>query len=159
MKVESINIILENCEVIGINRQYVGAFYITDIKRTISRLAMNSISDTINSDEIFIQVSSKANDVSAYLTTWGDNTTKPFDRIRQHNDITAIEIVWENKTNEYIYVDWGGNSDYTNSNQTSAINETTGDLYIAVSENETVSEFFKVGLIEKEAEYWSLYED
>ncbi len=158
-QVKCIDIVLENCEVIRIMREHIGDFHVLDIKRSISRIAMNSVSGTLSAEEIFIQVSSEANETTSYLTTWSANDTKPFQRIVQSMDISAIDINYEDGSNEEVLVNWGGDSDYTNEKQTADMNEDTGDLYIAISENTTVFDYFENELEEEESNYWSLYEE
>lgn len=156
-EVKSIELVLENCEMIEIKREHIGSFNLSNIRRSISRIAANSICDSLSAEDAFIQISSKANTINSYSFTWDDNKILPFDRLTQHKDITAIEIHYEDGSNEYIYVNWGGKSDYTNLYQTSKINQHTGDLYIAISEKYKVDDYFAEE-IEKENSYvWDLY--
>lgn len=135
-EIESIKLVLENCESIKIHTKHIGDFSIDDITRSISRLAMNSVSDLTTSDNIHIQVSSEANKTGSFVTSFQDKM--PFDRITEHNDITAIEIKYQNNETEYISTNWNSSDRYININQTSTINTHTGDLYIVISTKETV---------------------
>lgn len=152
-EIKSIELVLENCEVIEIGRENIGIFFVLDIKRSISRKAVNSISDSTTMEELFMQISSNANNIKSYITTWSENK-KPFERLMCHEDITAIDINYQDNTNEYISVKWGGNSDYTNIYQTSAMNQYTGDLYIVISKKETAELYFSDYLNEKESDWF-----
>lgn len=156
-EIKSIEIVLENCEAIRIDRENLGYFNIDNIKRSISRMAMNSVSDYLSAEKIFIQISSKANNHSSFIFTCHEGEVTPFDRILKYSDITSVVVNYENETSEEIYVDWGGDSDYTNPYQSVAINEKTNDLYIVISKNDEVHEFFKDNLEEEEG-HWELYE-
>jgi hypothetical protein len=157
-EIKFIELVLENCEIIKIDKQHIGIFRIENIKRSISRVAMNSISDHKSAEEVFIQISSKANNYNSYVTTWSGNETLPFTRLIKYKDITAISIHYEDDDEEYIYVPWGGESDYKNEYQSCKINEHTGDLYIIISEKENVENYFKECL-EDEDTYWESYEE
>lgn len=158
-EIMSIELVLENCEVIKIEREYIGSLFIENITRSISRRAINSIRDSMSAEEVFIQISSEANKAKSYSTTWSDNEVSPFERLVRCSDITAVSINYQDGSDEYIYVKWGGESDYSNVNQTSAVNERTGDLYIAISEKETAESYFSSFLEEDDSCYWSLYKE
>lgn len=158
-EVKSVELILENCEVIEIKREYIGIFHVSDIKKSISRDAINSISDYVTAEEVFIQISSKANNSSSYVGDLHDGEITPFDRLIRYADITALNIKYQDGSKEYIFVKWGGDSDYTNEYQSVAINEKTGDLYIAISEKENVESYFKEYLQDENNSFWGLYEE
>ncbi|MED3792503.1 hypothetical protein P4571_08600 [Niallia alba] len=156
-EIKSIGLSLENCEAMEFKREDIGRFNIIDIKRSISRSASNSVSDYLTSEEVYLQLSSKANKYSTFTCTWHDGEVTPFERLLQHKDIVAIDINYEDGTNEYIYVKWKGESDYTNEIETVKMNDHTGDLYIVISENENVESYFRESLEEEEAITWYLY--
>ncbi|MCA1027071.1 hypothetical protein LCM23_13295 [Cytobacillus kochii] len=160
-EIDSIEIVLENCESIKIGREDLGTFEVSDIKRSISRMAMNSISDSMSAEEIFIQISPKANVHSSFISTWHDEESgiKPFDRLTNHNDITAININYQNGSSEYIFVNWGGDSECENSFQTSETNKHNGDLFIAISEKNKAELYFSDDLEDEDAWHWEMYSE
>lgn len=158
-EVKSVELILENCEVIEIKREHIGVFHVLDIKKSISRDAINSINDYLEAEEIFIQISSKANNPSSYVEDLHDGEITPFDRLMRYADITALNIKYQDDSEEYIFVKWGGDSDYTNEYQSVATNEKTGDLYIVISEKENVESYFKEYLQDENNSFWELLKE
>ncbi|MCY7954716.1 hypothetical protein MOB72_08110 [Bacillus licheniformis] len=157
-EVKYIELVTENCEVIRIDREHIGHFRMSNITRSIARRASNSISESLSTEEIFLQVSSKANTTDANVCTWEGNDTLPFDRLQKHHDIVAIDVIFQDGSNEYIYGKWGGDSEYTNENQTVSVNENTGDLYLVISEKDNVQQHFTDLLEEDEDDtFWDLY--
>lgn len=140
-EVVSIDIILENCEVIRVNREHIGYFCMSDVKKSIVRIGVNSISDFLQCDELYIEICSKVNHPDSYVSTRQDNDILPFDRILRYNDITSLDINYEDGSSECISVKWDEDSFYSNSYQTSKMNEFTGDLYIVVSDKVTADEY------------------
>lgn len=158
-QIKSVQLALENCETIEIGKEDIGKFYVSDIKRSISRRAVNSISDSLSAEEVCIQISSKANCHKSFISTWHDGEVKPFDRLMKHDDITALCINYQDGKSEHIYVNWGGDSEYNNDYQSIAVNENTGDLYLVISKKKNVGDYFKEDLIEEETYVWELYSD
>ncbi|PJI12358.1 hypothetical protein CTV96_09425 [Bacillus altitudinis] len=153
-----IELVTENCEVIRLDRQHIGRFHMKDVSRSILRRASNSVSGLTTAEEMFLQISAKANVISAYEDTWDDQTTLPFDRILENTDICAVEITYEDGSSEYILVKWG-EDDWTNEYQTVSINENTGDLYIVISGETTAEEHFEYLLQEENADvFWRTIE-
>lgn len=139
-EIKSIELVLENCEVIVVEKESIGTMNLTNIHRSIRRVATNSVSDLLQAEEVFIQISSKVNHVSSYSLSLGSGT--PFERLMQYGDITAVLINYEDGSEEYIFVDWSEGCEYNNLYQSSAVNEQTGDLYLVISPKETVESFF-----------------
>lgn len=157
-EVKFIELVLENCEVIRIERKHIGSFFVSNITRSISRIATNSISDSLTAEDICIQVSPKANTPSSFRTGWSDDKATPFERIIMYDDIAAINIVYQDESEEYIFVNWGGDSKRNNIYQTSMIAERIGNLYIVISEKKKVETYF-VDFLEEDPFYWDLYSE
>lgn len=132
-RVSRIDLVLENCEVICVPEEKIRRFHVTGISRTVERIAVNSIRENTRCEELFVELLPGANVATAFQTALGD--VLPFDRLVRHRDICAIDVIYEDGTNEYIYVPWGGDSDYTNESQRSELTE-EGRLQITVGETE-----------------------
>lgn len=137
-RVERIDIVLENCEVIEIKAEDTGTIYVGEIYRTIWRVASNSISEIVRSKSVIIELLDRANCSESYANTWSGNEELPFDRLTKHRDICALDIVYTDGTNDYIYVPWGGDDDYENSYQESAVTS-EGSLRIRIEEKSEVT--------------------
>lgn len=155
-KVKNIDLVLENCEVLKFDSKYIGRFYMTNITRTISRKASNFISESYSAENVFLQLFSEGNDSIAFEQSWSSNEF-PFDRLQQYPDIVAIDVFYEDGSNDYILVNWLGNSDEINRNQTTKLNEYTGDLFLVISGKETVESYFEDVLVEDES-YYGLFD-
>lgn len=68
-EVESIELILENCENILIEKNHIGFMDFKNISKSIARRALNSVSEKMTSDGFAVEISAKANDASSYI--WG----------------------------------------------------------------------------------------
>lgn len=143
-EIMSIDIALENCEVITVKAEHIKYLKLHNIGRSITKFNYsNSFENTLQSEGLFLRISSASNTYDSFTCTWDDGEVTPFQRLQEHLDIVAININYTNGDKEYIYAPWGGNSDYVNEYQTIAIHKDTGDMYIAVSEKHKVEEYFE----------------
>lgn len=140
---QSIDLVLENCEVIQIKSEHIHFFHVDEITRSISRFGTNTVHDMTSCKEFFLQISPLSKDMSSYDFTYNSNTTLPFDRLLKHQDLVAVNIKFDDNSEKYIYVSWGGESDWINVHQTCRVSEQTGDLFIVVSESKTADTYFK----------------
>ena len=129
--IKSIDIICENCEVFNIPAKYIGYIDIIGIERNIHRIAVNAIRDSLRAKEIAIEIFSEiGKDI--------------IDRLINYNDITALELIYTDKSSEIIYVNYKDESDRLgaeNLNQDSYISK-LGNLYIKIIENKELEDYF-----------------
>ncbi|MBZ9693219.1 hypothetical protein [Clostridium sp. M14] len=140
-EIKKIEFILENCEVIEFEGKHVGDFDVENIKTNISRIACNSISKHNVCETFAIEISSLAN--TEIVQPWGDKI-KPFDRLNKYQDITSIEIHYNDNTSDKILVDYCSESENlgaNNLNQESYISD-LGNLYIIISKNKTLENYW-----------------
>lgn len=106
---KTVDLVLENCEVITIDAKNIEMFYVSEIKRSIY-FRDGFYSESIYANEIGISIKVNANANSSYTDNWNkEGRSLPFDRLIKFNDI------------KYIQVNWCGDSDNNNPNQTSKI--------------------------------------
>lgn len=132
--VSRIDIVLENCEVICVPAESIGRFYVSGIYRTISMVAVNSINEATRCKEFFIELLPTANDPAVFRLAFGEGAL-PFDRLTRHHDVCAIDVIYDDGTNEYIFVPWGGLSDYVNEAMQTTLTQ-NGRLHITIEETE-----------------------
>lgn len=164
MKLKNITFVLENCDSITIDGKYIGDFYVGDIKREIKRIASNAICEMNITNNFMIEIHKDANvkrcdffDVFSF--TDKENSHMTFDRFLECNDITSIDFVLEEESNDFdypckaysYYVNWVGDSDYVNEAQKTYLSK-AGHLYIVISKEEYVSDFFDLEEINDEDE-------
>ena len=134
-KVKYIKLVFENCEEVRIDERYIGYMAITDFREEIARVAMNAICKFRTADEVAIEIFSEANKP---FVSFGHDTGKTiFERIMAWNDITHINIVYEDGDEEYIGVNYDegldeGKLGAQNILQTSELSS-LGNLYLVIS--------------------------
>ena len=120
MKLEKIDFILENCEVISIDGKYVNTFLVDDIRQYFSRIGTNCIMKINRADTFVIELHKNANE---NYCSFGlkDFKQKKFKRLIDYPDITQINFVLDGE--EYCYqLNWDDEaSDCYNSYQYSCI--------------------------------------
>lgn len=163
MKLKYITFVLENCDSITIDGKYVGNFIVDNLHTSIKRIAMNVIERIDIADTFVIEICGDAN-VERYQfgqTQYEDFKQMTFDRLIGVRDITNIEfelveddcIVEDGevpRTEHYEYcLNWTGNSDYINESQETYLSQ-ADNLYIVVSEDKSLSDFFDFDEIDDE---------
>jgi hypothetical protein len=98
-EVKSVDLVLENCEVIRIPKECIGHLHVSNISRNISRFALNRVTASQCCDELFIEISLESNKSSSFVSTWSGNDELPFSRITRRSDITGIDINYEDESN------------------------------------------------------------
>ena len=139
LELTSIEIVLENCECYEFPATDLGSFALNDITTSIGRCAMNMVSkDQCVGNvvmEIFDNHRIQKDDFDA------NKDIDVFKRIDDDPDITQICLHYIDGTQETLFVDWGNDEEYKNSNQTSYIND-LGSLYVVISSKTSVREVF-----------------
>lgn len=157
-EVKSITLVLENCETIKLDRKHIGSFLVDNIKYSISRMACNSISTFTFCENFAIEINRNASKVG---TNYNSNQDA-LKRLITYSDITAIDIKYEDDTEEYIYVDWNEENNHCNNNNQKHYMNKFGDLYIVVSSGKVIDDYFDIEEIEDEEDIdftWVMYEE
>jgi hypothetical protein len=134
--IRQIDFVLENCEIISIDGQYIGDLNIENITTTIARIARNSIKEMDICEHFSISLNHAAN---ILIESKLDGKINVFNRLFGWYDITEIDILWDDDTTSIIYVPWSREYDCENMYQTSDVNG-DGDLFIVIDKNKTTSD-------------------
>jgi len=132
--ITALELILENCEKIRFPAKYIKWLSVEDVSRGFN-YSNGSYNEHIKANEVTITINTNANTADAYSDDFPLPERKlPFDRIIRHNDITHIEVAYNDNTTEYISVSWEDNEDNEdiNINQASSLNF-CDDLSISIS--------------------------
>lgn len=160
MRLKEITFTFENCDYLKIDGKYVGDFVVDDIKTSIRRVACNAIMKMDSANTFAIEIHKDANkERYAFDQTDCDRFKEMvFDRFTQYNDITHIDFELEEtyvdegqipKVESYsYYLNWTGDSDYSNESQKSLISK-CGNLYIYVGKN-NLEDYFPSEIIDDE---------
>lgn len=147
---KSIDIILENCEVIKIDGNDIGDFYLGKIETEIARLAVNSIAEYQIANKVMIELFKRA-DVN-YNPFGMEETESVFNRLTTWHDITGIDVNYEDGDVKGFLVSYDEGKDEgklgaPNINEDTYVSE-LGHLYIVISkEKEKVSDLFDIETI------------
>lgn len=128
-QIKSIDIIFENCEYISVNEKDVIYIEMNDVKNHIFRIARNYIADLFYSDDIIIILNKEAKTKGSIFT----KDLTGIDRIKKYNDITSIEIKYENDSTKEIYIDWQESDALENKNQ--EVLEKNDCIYIVINKD------------------------
>lgn len=149
--VKSVNLILENCEVINIEPQYLGQLLLDKIRTKVYRIAMNSISKMQVVNRVAIEIFSEAN---VPYDSFGEESKETiFERLSNYNDIAQIELIYDDdcKDTEIFVVNWEDDDKCgcTNKLQKSYISK-PGNLYITIGRKLKFKDVFDKEEIEDE---------
>lgn len=146
MKLDSIELIFENCDSIQMNGEHINRLNILDIRTSVVVSDPSLVENYYYPETIVIQIAAKAN-VERYefdQTDVEDYKQLVFDRITGCHDITGIDV----KTSDDDHVElrsycvpWSGDDPYINDDQKDIIDK-DGNLCIVISENKTIEHFF-----------------
>ena len=159
--IKGIELGLENCESIFIERKYIGRFCLRAFERQIARMGCNYIGDTSFANEILIEIHAGAN--KKEVPTFGGDERCRFDRLLGCNDITSITMVQHDGSETFV-VDYNEGDDAgslgaNNIYQKSKLND-FGDLYVVIGEKLDVDIEFPTETINDEdhGEFmWKMY--
>lgn len=161
MKLKFIEFVFENCDSIKIEGKYIGDFLIDNLKTSIKRIACNSIEKIDVAKTVAIEIHKDANKERCQFDQDHIENFKQmtFDRFKAYGDITSIQFELEE---DYVeegqlprrecydyYVDWTGDSEYTNEAQKTYLSK-EGNLYIAIADEKNIEDFFDLEEIEDE---------
>lgn len=158
-EIKQVDIVLENCEVIAIPRNEIGEFSLSGVEKVYGRIASNSISDYLFAKSFYIEIHKDANTLDNADVNFRRDGEKPFERLTNRHDITHVDLIFEDGTNEYICLDWSGESEYINESQSTYRSKENGSLFIVVDRDRTVDDVFGSLLTDEESFHWEFYRD
>lgn len=148
MRLESITLVLENCDWITIDGKYIKRFFVEDVKMSIRRTAINSIDKIEKVHHFAMEIDKNANiDRYAFEQEHDDFKEKLFDRLLEYDDITQIEFnlvgnLDENyREHHHYYLAWESDDENNNAAQKSRLDE-HGNLYILVDKDMEIEDCF-----------------
>ena len=144
MKLKEITFVFENCDSVTIDGYHVGHFVADNIVTSVRRLACNYIGKMDTVTTFAIEIHRYAN-ITHYPFGCKEFRRTVFDRLEEYNDIVSVmfTIVDENgKEDKYdCYVDWTGDSEYTNDAQKTYISN-AGNMYIVIDKALKIEDMF-----------------
>jgi hypothetical protein len=150
MLIRSVDLVLENCEVLTIEGKYIGDFYLGDIRQKIARMACNHIGMEEICHSFYMEIHK---DASKDVDCFGIKTNV-FERLQAYSDITQVTVRLydqyaeepEEDVEKRYLLHWGGDSEYENEYQKSLVAD-TGWLYIVVEKDKSIEDVFDLDSI------------
>lgn len=115
MNIKYIDLVLENCDVVRLEPKDVKRFHVDGITEGIDYYGTSHISRTRRCTYFGILID-KPKEIPQVGFSYSDNTNA-YEMITAYSDITAIDIIYDDDTNEYTYVDFNEYNDFYNTNQ------------------------------------------
>ena len=141
--IKEIEIIFENCESIILPQKVLGQCYLSDIKTEFCRTG-NIISKIVYANEVALEIYfPEAEELGNKSPLFNENNTI-FERLMRYNDITNINIIYEDENRERYTVDYDETNPtlgVPNSNQKTIISQ-CGNLYIVINKNKDIKDYF-----------------
>lgn len=132
--VKFIEIVFENCEVIRIPGDRVDGLVLTHPSREFRRIGGKIVSFIAVENAAFALLP-KANVEYLPFNDEKQVSIKVFDRINQYKDITAINCIYDDNTEELYYVDYCLNEANGDNRFQHNCLEKTGMLYVFISKD------------------------
>lgn len=123
-KLKELKLVLENCDAICFEVNEIEMFYFNKIKnrRVLFYNHYGRIDDSPSIDDFIIRIKPFANK-EYYEFGIDEFKTYKFERLK-HNDITQVELIYDDLSNECFYVRWHEDDEYSNRYQiTEVVNE------------------------------------
>src|SRR5699024_5109648 len=140
---------------------------IEDIDTSVRRIAINSIDKQQSANSIYLQIIKPET-----IKTLGlfDETVEESlscsKRLIEHEDITSVEVIYDDGSKEEFFVDWNWDKEYVNSYQDTQL-ANNGHLHVLINRKKSLKEFlddenFEVSydhiINEKEDNEWGFWE-
>lgn len=166
-KVKEIVLALENCEYIKIPTKHLSNIIIEDIDISVRRNAINSIDKLQTANSIYLEII-KPETIKTLGLFDEDNeeSLSCSKRLIQHEDITSVEVIYNDDSKEIYYVDWDWDNEYTNSYQDTQLAK-NGTLYVLINQKKNLKEYldgafssekYNYLMNEKEDNEWGFWE-
>lgn len=117
MNIRYVDLVLENCDVIRVEPKDIDYFYIGGITETYTSQHASEGNLYTDKTKHCSHLGLLINNPKELTFDSLDGEITVYERVENCHDIVAIDIIYENKTHECIYVDWNDYNDNYNLNQ------------------------------------------
>lgn len=152
-KVKEIELVLENCEYIKVPTKHLANLIIEDIDISIRRNAINSIDKLQTANSILIEIIKPETIKTLGLFNEDDEESLSCSkRLIQHEDITSVEVIYDDGSKEEFFVDWNWDNEYINSYQDTQL-ANNGHLHVLINRKKSLKEYLDDSSNEKNYDY------
>ena len=148
---KSLEIIFENCEHVTIPANMIGDIHMGGTKYILNRVAANAIGGYNLITEFYIELFKTADKIYHPFGIESDENSI-LTRISEFNDITGIDIEYEDGTVEEYLVDYDEKDDSLgspNKNQKTYVSH-LGNVYVVIQKDKKIEDFFDLEKINDE---------
>ena len=135
---ESIEITFENLDYINIPAEYFGEFYITGIRITVERLALNAILQRTKADQIEFELLARVDvalsDMSHDLSFLPEEKLSLLKRIENRRDIAYLDIYYDDGSSDQFYLPWEDAESETRNKLLQAKIVDNGNLLVTINQ-------------------------
>lgn len=137
-RAESIEITFENLDYINIPVEYFGEFYITGMRTTVERLALNAILQRTKADqvefELLARVDVALSGMSRDLSFQPEEKLSLLKRIENRRDIAYLDIYYDDGSSDQFYVPWEDAESETRNKLQQAKIDDNGHLLVTIQQ-------------------------
>lgn len=167
LKIKEIVLVLENCEYINIPTKHLANIIIEDIDVSVRRTAINSIDKQMLAKSIYLEIiKPETIKTLGLFGEYDENGLSCFKRVLQYEDITSVEVIYDDNSKEVYFVDWNWGNEYINSYQSTKLAK-NGNLHVLINRKKNLKDFLDNGfngvsydyiIKEKENSEWGFWE-
>ena len=137
-RVESVEITFENLDYILVPVEYFEDFYITGIRTTVERLALNIILQRTIPDRVEIELSARIDvalsDLSSDLSFTPEENLSLLKRIESRRDIAYLDLYYDDGSSDQFYLPWEDDQDECKNKLLKVNYNDSGNLMITIEE-------------------------
>ena len=137
-RVESVEITFENLDYVLIPVEYFDNFFISGIRTTVERLALNAVLQRTIPDRVEIELSARIDvalsDLSRDLSFTSEENLSLLKRIESRRDIAYLDLYYDDGSSDQFYLPWEDDQDECQNKLLKANYRDSGNLMITIEE-------------------------
>jgi hypothetical protein len=137
-RLESVEITFENLDYVLVPVEYFEDFYISGIRTTVERLALNVVLQRTILDRVEIELSARIDvalsDLSSDLSFTPEENLSLLKRIESRRDIAYLDLYYDDGSSDQFYLPWEDDQDECQNKLLKANYSDGGNLMITIEE-------------------------
>ena len=137
-RVKSVEITFENLDYILVPVEYFEDFYISGIRTTVERPALNAVLQRTIPDRVEVELSARIDvalsDLSSDLSFTSEENLSLLKRIESRRDIAYLDLYYDDGSSDQFYLPWEDDQDECQNKLLKANYCDSGNLLITIEE-------------------------
>ena len=137
-RLESVEITFENLDYVLVPVEYFEDFYISGIRTTVERLALNAVLQRTIPDRVEIELSAcidvALSDLSSDLSFTPEENMSLLKRIESRRDIAYLDLYYDDGSSDQFYLPWEDDQNECQNKLLKANYSDSGNLMITIEE-------------------------